>query len=488
MKRIIINLSCFPILKVLCLLFFGLFHFSTHAAVYSISDYLQDVKNGHEAVSGADYLAKGGQLRESESNMLYSPQAIALAQINEDKRITSAPLFQGTSTTTKVYSVGVGQQTPFGLAGKLSYNLYHVITLGANPAFLPINDYYFGGPGVELTQSLWRNFFGREIRAKSDAVFSKAKISNYVQTFKKKMLLLEAEGAYWRLVLARENIKVAEDSFAVAKKIRDWAQHRSKMQLGDRGDYLQAQSAVLLRELEVKACQDELKAAARNFNLARGREADEVSEILSPLSEPDLPPNFFKTHDINREDLEAARTEYELAKTGHILSLEENRPTFEVFLNYSLNGRNTGKKEAIDQSFESKYPNSTYGFRFQAPLDYFSLKQARAGHEAEEQGALLNYHRKKLEVEKEWEEYIHKYKDSKERLTLLNSMEKIQKEKLFFEREKHNRGRTTTFQVLMFEQDYTQTVQNKIRAQAEVLGILAKMKTFSMAGGNHESR
>lgn len=456
--------------------------FSAQAEVYTLQNFLQDVEGGHEAVKGAELLAEGGKLREAEAKLVFSPQALGLYQITDDRRETNAPAIMGNRTVTKIYSLGVGQQTSFGLSGKAAYNFNHVIVYNASPAFFPVPNFYLGGPSLELTQSLWRNFLGREVRAQSKLLYGQAKISQHVQNYKRKMLLLEAESTYWRLALARQNILVSEESFGLAKKIRDWAQKRAGLQLGDRGDFLQAQSAVQLRELEIRAGQNELRAAARAFNLARGRDSEEVPEELARLDDKAVTQNMRTLAEVNREDLEAARVEYELAQTGHALSLEQNRPTFEAFWNYSRNGRDQFRDDAISESLHSHYPNTTYGLRLQAPLDYFSLKTARAGHVAEEQGALLNYQRKKVEVEKEWEELGHKKRDAEERLTLLSNMEKTQREKLSFERDKHNRGRTTTYQVLLFEQDYTSTVQNRIRAQAELVGVLAKMNTFGVGG------
>ena len=58
-----------------------------------------------------------------------------------------------------------------------------------------------------------------------------------------------------------------------------------------------------------------------------------------------------------------------------------------------------------------------------------------------------------------------------------------QKEKLEYERERLKKGRTTTYAILVFEQDYSMAQLNSIRIQAEIVSIVAQMKTFAKDRG-----
>ena len=71
--------------------------------------------------------------------------------------------------------------------------------------------------------------------------------------------------------------------------------------------------------------------------------------------------------------------------------------------------------------------------------------------------------------------------EGKRKLDLARKIETVQKNKLDLERDRHKRGRTTTYQVLLFEQDFASSQLSRIRAEAELLRILAQMKTFSPA-------
>jgi outer membrane protein TolC len=74
-----------------------------------------------------------------------------------------------------------------------------------------------------------------------------------------------------------------------------------------------------------------------------------------------------------------------------------------------------------------------------------------------------------------------RYAELKERLALVRRLEEAQKEKFIYERDRHSRGKSTVFLVLQFEQDYNSAQINRLRTEAEVLALLATLKTWPSA-------
>jgi hypothetical protein len=60
-------------------------------------------------------------------------------------------------------------------------------------------------------------------------------------------------------------------------------------------------------------------------------------------------------------------------------------------------------------------------------------------------------------------------------------MEQVQADKLSYERKRLREGRTTTYQVLMFEQDHSQSQLLRLRTALEVVSLNAQMKLYSPA-------
>ena len=57
-------------------------------------------------------------------------------------------------------------------------------------------------------------------------------------------------------------------------------------------------------------------------------------------------------------------------------------------------------------------------------------------------------------------------------------MEKLQKEKMLNEQDRLKRGRSTTYQTLVFEQDYAQAQALRIRVQTEILAYHNQLKLY----------
>jgi outer membrane protein TolC len=115
------------------------------------------------------------------------------------------------------------------------------------------------------------------------------------------------------------------------------------------------------------------------------------------------------------------------------------------------------------------------------PLGVPAVMDQRRGAEMEARASELTRERKEFEEEREWEALKDALADARKRLDLAAKMEEIQKDKYEHEKGRQSKGRSTLFQVLMFEQDYAAAQLNRIRMKADFMRIVAQMKTF---GGN----
>jgi len=97
----------------------------------------------------------------------------------------------------------------------------------------------------------------------------------------------------------------------------------------------------------------------------------------------------------------------------------------------------------------------------------------------------LNYEHQKFLQTQEWQDIVHKFAETKERLLAAETLESVQKEKLEHERQRQTKGRTTLFQVLTFETEYSNAQLARLKALTDLLQLAAKMRLY---GVNHESR
>lgn len=463
----------------------------------TLDHYLNQVKNQNTGVIGSRLSSQAAVERSEEGKLLLAPTVFLNAQVTSDARIPQISFLQYESYVTKSVSLGVSKLTTFGLQAKFHYDLlsqYYVdpqlspqFPLPAGGGNAPILfSFANASPVLELTQSLWGNGFGRATRATQDQIEAQALASSYASSFQGKTTLVQAETAYWRLALARESIQVLREALNRAKKLYDYSAKRARLHLADDSDALQAEAQVQARELELIMAQDEERSAAREFNSQRSVDSSEVNETLPSLSQTN--PALYKAPERAemREDVKASQQTARASVANSILSLERDSPTLEAFASLALNGQRSFQafgdlSDSIPLSFSLNRPTKTVGLRFSAPIDLSVTSRTRSGWTREQIASEMNFDRKVFEQEQSWKNLNESLRESKKRLVLSQRLERIQKAKLENERRRLERGRSTTYQVLLFEQDYLTAELMRVRSQANVLTTLAQMKLFGVS-------
>jgi outer membrane protein TolC len=441
----------------------------------SLEQYLGQASSGNQTGSAAMSASEGAGLRLSEARLLYSPVFDATAEWVRDKR--QSPFLKYDQSVNDVFEAGISEMTPWGLRGRVSYNLTHTgyegLVFGVGGSSPPV--YYYGSPRIELTLDLWRNLFGAESRAQHEMIEASALSAKFGQSYQAKVSRAAAESAYIRLAAARELDQVNHDSFDHAKEISDWNARRSKLNLNEDSDLYQAQASLESARLLVAAGSDGLRTASRAFNLARGVDSDTVTETLAL---PDPKSAKVPERAGIRDDVRAAQEQQRIASANAQMGMEKNRPTLQLFGAYARNSQQIERSEAITRSFDANEPTKIIGVRFTMPLALGDSADARAGYGKERVAAEKLLDQKTFDQEVEWKDLVQKLADAKGRLEIAEKLAGIQKKKALNERNRLKKGRTTTYQSLIFENDYNQAEYQRIQTQSEVLTLLAQMRTY----------
>lgn len=446
--------------------------------VLALSEYLSQVSSQHEGYKAAEKNAKGAELYSAEGSLLLKP-----ALVGEATSVTEGQNNPFNSTDLlrqRKYSLGIAQRTNFGLTGKLSFSR----TEFEDAPDTPFHAEYFQ---LELSQSLWKNWAGRETQAQMEALEARSLATTHAQTFIKKSILLEAESSYWRLALARELVSIQKEAVERAQRIFDWTSRRVSLSLTDRSEILQASTNLQARKLDLRTAEDEERAAAQAFNSSRGSSSSQVSERLMDLNPELLKSLKHPERTSKRADILAAEMQAKAASANAILSRERNKPEVDIFGSVPLVEPSVGSSASMMRNYIPPLSrgSSAIGIRISAPLDFSTQNQVREGYELEASAAEFLAARKAFEEEKDWLDLTAKFGQAQERLVLFNDLEKTQREKLDYERDRQQRGRSTLQQVLLFETDYKQAQLGRLRTLAELLTLNAQMKLY---GVSYESR
>lgn len=452
------------------------------SAQLTLKEFLAQVEDKNQGVVANKLVAEGTQEREKEGRLIFRPSIFAQGQVQVDKKPVGNPVAQGDRTDTQYVTAGLMENFDFGLKAQLAYTVFHTKIYNASTNFVPLADYHDGVAKIELAQSLWRNWWGQENKAQADLIDSQAKVSKHIANYTVQATLTSAESVYWTLSQSRKVVKVQQDNLNRAGVLRSWNQRRINSGLAERSDFLQSESNLKLREYEFKNALQQQNLLQRAFNSMRGVDSNLVSEELESVASKDLKALTPPVKNELREDTKAALEQQNLARANASLAIERNRPTFEVFGSYAFNGRGPERSEAISNSLKTDHNTSAIGLRFNAPLDFGTVKSNIDGYKKEQVAAEYNYQRKVFDQDKEWNDLLTRFQDAKVKLDLVEAIADAQKTKSVNERNRLNNGRTTTFQVLSFELDSAAADVLKIQTETDLLNIYAQMKLFSPGG------
>jgi outer membrane protein TolC len=254
------------------------------------------------------------------------------------------------------------------------------------------------------------------------------------------------------------------------------------MNLTDRADLLQAKASLESKKLDLKTAEDEETAATLAFNSYRNAPDEANPGKLAEISWDQLQNIAIPSQFQSRADTLAADAQNRAAIANAKIQAEKDKPNFNVFANYALNGRDNGVDAALANSWDSGRPTVAVGIKFSAPLNFGAVSDARKGAELNAIGSESVYQQKVQDQSNQWNTLVIDLKNAQKRLELAIVIAKAQKEKLDYERVRLRQGRTTTYQVLLFEQDFTAAEYARTNAAYQVLTLTSQIKLYQSTG------
>ncbi|MFV8257738.1 TolC family protein [Bdellovibrio bacteriovorus] len=448
------------------------------ASALTLNEYLDQVKGDSTAYKGSAEQSEGAQLKSREADLIFTPKLFAEARWGYDGKPGNPKMYD--EVKSQYYSLGVSQQFSFGLQTKLSYDLNRTQFEGLAPTS-PINPskYWDATPKLELSMPLWANGFGRTAQANEEALRAQNLAEKFSSQGQSLNILAGAEAAYWKLAAWQDVVTIQEQAKQAAQSILDYVSRKKRMNLGEEADVLQARALVEARTLELQVAQNEYLEAQRMFNKFLNREATAKVETLEKVNYKSLEQLTIPgARPGSRADVEATNAQLAAARANAVITLERNRPSLDIYGNYAMNGRDEEYNEAMKESGKTDQDTAFVGVRFSMPLNIGAASDTKAGARKAERAAELNREYAYYAQEIDWTNLTRNLQDARDNLRLLSRIEDAQKAKLENERVRLRQGRTTTYQVLLFEQDYTTSAISKVKSAANILGLQAQIKLY----------
>lgn len=454
---------------------------SAQAADLSLQGYLQQVKEKNQAYQAAAAQARGSTGLTREADLIYSPKLFLDARTGYDEKQQRQSGFVYDEVDLNNYSLGISQKTSFGLEGKVSYLLSDSKIIGIDTGSGNKQDARFadGTLQLELSLPLWGNGFGRTTRANEEVTRQQALANEQSALSQSATILSNAEIVYWRLASAIEQLKVEEQTLKAARNIENYVVGKKRKDLGEAADVLQANALVESYSLQVQRAQAEFRSAQREFNLYLNADAAAAIPNLESLNYASLGTIALPSkRPGDRPDVKASAAQAKLAQASSVLATERNKPTFDLYGAYNSYGQEDEASKALRESGKFERDGAYVGVTFSVPLNISALNDAKNGAKQSALAAESNLKYLQYAQEQQWVDLTQKFEDAKQTLRLATSLEKAQKEKLENERTRLRQGRTTTYQVLLFEQEYNSAQAAKVQAAARILNLQSESKLY----------
>lgn len=459
-----------------------------HAETLSLDAYARLVEQNHPAIAAAGWASEAAGRQTREAYLVYAPMLNAAYRFDADRSgaTLESPL-QANEIISQAWRLSLSKR--FSTGTLISAGCAHAALTLDLPSPYPIDattllsrfTAYDLQPYVRLEQSLLKELFGGMTEAGIRKSELRAESGHYLQMLNRQQVLLNARAAYLRLSLCREAVKFRKEALARADEILRWNNNKMRLDLADTGELLQAQAQRCQSALELQNALDDEKRACRDFNRHRNLDSETVGEDLQNL--PELLDRNLAADTLQRSgqraDVLSARAGLAGSEAASAEARWRVRPELTAFGQASWHGLHTDSEEAWRQAAEGEKPAYAVGAELTWPLDFVVSADAADGYELERRSSAALLQDAEAASETDWKKLCDQWVRVKANLAAAREVRDLQARRVEYERSNYRRGKTTTWQVFMAENDLDQATLNLQQVRFEGLMTLFQAELYN---------
>jgi len=457
----------------------NLIFISTHMAVaYTLDDFKAEVAEKDSSYKAVQYEDEASQINLRKKELPTATRLYSSNKFFDDTRPVMNPSFQGDRTLGYEVSLGLKQQSSFGLNWDLSQHVKRTKIFGVAPGVFPLSDFYDFFPQAQVSIPLWKNFLGKEIRAQTRALSQATQLQRLQALLSKAQKEAEIESIYYQYGIQKNLFELSQKNLVRSEKLYTWIRERRLKNLVDESDEMQAKAARALRKLDFDKNTKDIELITSTFNSYRGGiSAEHVDSLKFDFLAPKALENLSQE---KRESLieKLKSTQVEAEKAQNQIQKEGLKPTLELTGMAALQGHDAGFSKSAGDLLESKKNIWSVGINFEMPLDFTLtrklLKATRLSIKAND----AQLERSSIKQELAWMKQREDLQRCAQSIVLLKELEDSQKTRLASEEKKYKNGRGTLFFVLSAEQDYINAQAQKWANELQCRIIEAQTKLY----------
>lgn len=458
------------------MLFFILFQLNSFcfSAAISIDEIMKLAQAESELAQAAAKNIESIDLEIKSRDMVLDPilnSEIALLNNNQDA-VTFARKANDrfvNLSLIKPFSTG----TTFSLTGAYNNSIYD--NIGVRDT---------GSWQFQITQSLWRDSFGRATNLrhqaeKAELISRKAQVYYDLQNY-----LVTLETMFWDLALAIKEEQIRKKNIEMGNELVEWTKKRSSYSAAEETDVIQAQTLVSQASIDLVNVKNQIINLQNRFKQYFPNLSFEDSKVDSANLQVERP---LKNLIVQQGSLEVpqrldAITSNYLATQAELETKkvkEGLKPMVNLYASYGQNGISDTFPDTWGRALSVAHNATTVGVLVNIDLNR-SLVNDR------EKAARLAAEAKSLQANMQnrisligWQELERQVKLLKSQSIEAERLASLQESKVIKERQRFKLGRSTVFQLVTYELDAANSALSKYRSLALLRKTESQARLFT---------
>jgi outer membrane protein TolC len=353
-------------------------------------------------------------------------------------------------------------------------------TTNSNPYSLDWN--------AEISQSILKNSFGRavQLRRRADRQELQAELKQI--EYRKSAYSIQLENLYWDLSFSEREIEIRTASLQRSRESLRWIKSRLARSATEKIDLIQAEASAAKREIELEQALER----RQSLQLQLCSEVTTCDNLLKPkqigadLKTRRSPLSLVHTFLKNPADASQSPVRLDALSSAHIaLALEARSerardqywPDLKLLAAVGSNAIEDRFSQSLQNSGENPY--ALVGFRLSVDLDFGLKKRAKDAANFRFESAQLQASQSLRASQNQWAELLMSLERLERQRALSDRLLKIEAEKIAEERKRYRNGRSTTFELISFEQDAADAELALHRIELELRKTEAQARLFS---------
>ena len=393
--------------------------------------------------------------------------------------------------TTKSTALQTRYSQAFSFGSSLSVS-FNNMRQSSTQKFLLYNPNFISRLSLSFTQNLLSGFGTAVGRRFVEVAEHESKIMKEGVRLQVNTTLAQAQNTYWDVVAARENVRVAEESMAVARRLFEDNKKREEIGTASGLDVVTAESEVAARERDLVTAQTLLQMREVELKNAISKK---ITDLLGPvgieptdeLPEPkdsDVPKvsEALATAMRNRPEIRQAEVNLQIQDVAIRYAKDLVKPTLLVFANFNsaglygdrliedINGvpviAHGGLSQAWRQVRKWDYPEYAFGFTFSINLRNRAAEADNYRAKLEKQQDEVTLLRTRNSIALEVRKAIIGLVQSKAQVEAARKASQLSGEALAAEETKLLEGVSIPYEVIRRQRDYRSARFAEVQARA----------------------